>query len=115
VLHDPLDRGGQSLGGLVSGISEIVTALGGRNEFEELTGGLPQRLFRASGSLTQQRFELGKELFDRVEIGAIGRQVEQAGAVRDDCLVDAGNLVRGARVDNLGASDCAASCPAVVP
>ena len=51
VLHDPLDRGGQSLGGLVSGISEIVTALGGRNEFEELTGSLPQRLFRASGTL----------------------------------------------------------------
>ena len=32
------------------------------------------------GGFSQQRFKLGKCLFDRIEIGAVGRQIAQFGA-----------------------------------
>jgi hypothetical protein len=41
---------------------------------------------------SQQRFELGEELFDWVEVGAVGRQVAQLGAGSFDGLLDAGDL-----------------------
>jgi hypothetical protein len=38
----------------------------------------------SGGGLSQQSFELGEELFDRIEVGAVGRQVAQlrAGGLR---------------------------------
>ena len=38
---------------------------------------LPGGLNCALGGFTQQRFELGEDLLDRIEIGTIGRQEEQ--------------------------------------
>ncbi len=43
---------------------------------------------------SQQGFEFGEGQFDRVQIGTVGRQVEQAGAACLDRLANAGNLVR---------------------
>jgi len=46
----------------------------------------------------QERFQLGEPLLDRVEIGAVGRQVEQTGASAFDRRPDALDLV-GSRQD----------------
>ena len=43
--------------------------------------------------LAQMRLQLGEHLLDRVEVGAVGRQVEDAGAYLADRCLDAGNLV----------------------
>lgn len=43
--------------------------------------------------LSQERLELGKELLDRVKVGAVGRQVQQAGPDGSDRLRDACHLV----------------------
>lgn len=55
--------------------------------------GLPQALSGALGGLAQRRLELGAGQFDRVEVGAVGRQVDELGALCRDGLGDAGDLV----------------------
>lgn len=52
-----------------------------------------QGLERACGGFAQKRFQLGKSLLDRVEIGTVRRQVEQARAAVLDRGFDARNLV----------------------
>ena len=44
--------------------------------------------------LAQERLELGEQLLDRVEIRAVGRQVEDRGRGRGDRLADDHDLVR---------------------
>jgi hypothetical protein len=44
--------------------------------------------------------QLGEELLDRVEVGAVGRQIEKTGASCRDRLFDASHLVRGEIVHN---------------
>lgn len=39
------------------------------------------------------RFELGEGIFDRIEVGTVGRQVAQLGACGFDRFADAGDLV----------------------
>ena len=51
-------------------------------------------LVRAA-ALRSSALSLAKSLLDRVEVGAVGRQVEDAGAGRRDRLADARDLVRG--------------------
>src|SRR4029077_11548583 len=55
--------------------------------------GLPQAVDRSFGGLSQRRLELGEAQLDRVEIGAVGRQVEDLGALRLDDLADAGDFM----------------------
>jgi len=64
-----------------------------REAVEGLTDGLPQDVASARGGLAQRRFELGEGLFDWVEIGAVGRQVDELGTLRDDCFENAGSLM----------------------
>jgi hypothetical protein len=86
------------LGGLISRVGEVVAAFAGRDPVEELAGGGRQCLFGASGGLAQQRLEFGEELLDRVAVGAVWRQVEDAAADRSDRLADAGDLVGSQRL-----------------
>jgi hypothetical protein len=51
---------------------------------------------KASRGFTPRLLEFGDSLLDRVEIGALQRQVKQVGAVRGDRLLDAGDFVRSA-------------------
>ena len=54
----------------------------------------------ARGGLAQERLELGEQLLDRVQIGAVGGQVEERGAGRGDRLADAIDPVRGQVVEH---------------
>ena len=47
------------------------------------------------GDLAEDRFELGEQLFDRVEIGTVGGKVDKNCTASFDGLSDAGNLVNG--------------------
>ncbi len=47
------------------------------------------------GGFAQQRLELGEDVFDQVEVGTIGRQEEEPGALRLDHLAHARSLVAG--------------------
>jgi hypothetical protein len=57
--------------------------------------GLPQAIAGALCGLAQYRLELGEGLFDRVEVLAIGRQVDELRALRGDRLGDAAILWLG--------------------
>jgi hypothetical protein len=48
-----------------------------------------ETLAGALGGLAQNRFELGEGLLDRVEVGAVGWQVDEPGALRGDRFGDA--------------------------
>jgi hypothetical protein len=66
-------------------MSQEVSAFMWWEGFEELgDGGLD--LLEAPGvCLSQGCLELGEHLFDRVQVGTIGRRVEQLGTSRSDC------------------------------
>src|SRR6185503_3016698 len=63
---------------IVSCGSEVVGAFGGREDVDEVPNGGPKALDGALRGFAQERFELGEGILDRVEIRAVGRQVEQA-------------------------------------
>ena len=60
-----------------------------------MSNGVPKAVTGAFADLFEQRFEFGEGLLDRIEVGAVGWQVEQLGAAAFDRLLDAGNLVAG--------------------
>ena len=62
---------------------EVSTFLWGYGFQEPGDGGL-DLLEVASVCLSQECLELGKRLLDRVEVGAVGRQIEQLGTGRPD-------------------------------
>ena len=74
-------------------IDEIVGAFLGGEGGEGEGYCCDERVQGSGGSLSQQSFELGEELFDGIEVGAVGRQVSQLGAGSFDCIADAGDLM----------------------
>ncbi len=81
-------------------MGEVVGAFGGRDGFEEAADGLPELLFGAGRSLPKERLELGEQLLDRVEIGAVGRKVQEESAGSGDRLAHPVDLVRGEVVEH---------------
>src|SRR5581483_12496781 len=72
---------------------EVVSAFGGTETTDAVADGGPERGARPRGGAAQQLLELGERLFDRIEIGTIGRQKHQVGATGLDRLAYAGDLV----------------------
>src|SRR6185437_3392840 len=78
---------------VVSGVSEeVCTFVGleggegaGDSGFESLDG--------AGGGHAYMRLELGEAVLDRIEVGTVGRQIEQDRIDGFDGLTDAGHLV----------------------
>ena len=60
---------------------------------ERFAEGVPKPGDGSGGDLSQERFELGEGLLDGIEIGAIGRQVDEHRATSLDRLAYAGNFV----------------------
>jgi hypothetical protein len=76
-------------------VCEVVPALL-RTDFCERVGDRRNECIdRSGGGLSQQSFEFGEELFDRIEVGAIGRQVAQLCTGGFDGFADAGDFVAG--------------------
>ena len=65
-----------------------------RFEFGERVGdGVDQRFEGSRRGFSEQRLEFGEELFDGIEIGAVGRQIAQSRPGLFDRRFDAGDLV----------------------
>jgi hypothetical protein len=81
------------LDGTIAAVAEVVGAFGWRVGCEEAADAGPELVPGPGGGLAQERLELGEQLLDRLQIRAVGRQVEERGAGRGDRLADAGDLV----------------------
>ena len=60
-------------------MGEVVATFGGAEAVQQRPDPPPRRLNAAFGRVPEQRFELGEDLFNRVEIGGVGRQEAQRG------------------------------------
>ena len=74
-------------------MAEKVGALGGREAGDNIAKRVPKCLDGSQCLGSQEGFELGESLLDRVQIGTVGWQVVQSGADGFDCLADSGDLV----------------------
>ena len=74
-------------------MGEVVGTFGGWDSGEEAANGRPERVSGACRRLPEQRLELGEQLLDRVEVRAVGRQVEDRGAGFRDRLAHTIDLV----------------------
>ena len=55
---------------------------------EQRSDASPGCFLGALGSLAQEVFEFGEDLLDRIEVGGVGRQEQEAGASGPDCGSD---------------------------
>ena len=73
----------------------MLTHSAGVTRVDEATDGGPECLDGARGLPSQERLELGEGVLDRIEVGAVRRQVAQLGACRLDQIAHARPLVTG--------------------
>ena len=73
---------------------KIVGAFSGGEAFGDVSESAPECFEGACGPFAERGLEFGEDLFDRVEIRAVGRQVEECRAGGFDGLADARDLVR---------------------
>ena len=79
---------------------EVVGAFGGGEFVEELTDAIPEGVDRALGRSSEESFEFGEGELDRVQVGRVGWEIEEAGAGSLDALAHAGDFVSGEIVDD---------------
>ena len=65
-------------------MSQIVSTFVGRDDVQDVTEMTPSGFMIAFLGLSHPVFDLGEELFDRIEIGAVSRQEDQVRAARPD-------------------------------
>jgi hypothetical protein len=75
-------------------MGEVVGAFRRRKGIEGMSDRLPRDLAGSGRGVAQQGLELGEGKLDRVEVGALGRQVEEPRTRCVDGLAHAGDLVR---------------------
>lgn len=71
-----------------------------REVVEQVADTPPSGLLGSFSGLAQEVFELGKDLFDRVEVGAVGRQEQEPRSSGPDGCPDGGLLVAGEVVED---------------
>ena len=74
---------------------EVGGAFVGGEGVESRGDGVPKGLDGAGGGLSEQGFELGEDLLDRVQIRAVGRKIHQRRSHVFDRFADAGHFVAG--------------------
>src|SRR6266516_2883933 len=84
----------------ISGVCEVICALGRAEGLEQRSDPLPGGLYCPLGGFAQQRLELGKDLFDRIEVGAVGWQEEQLSAGSADGVTHGLSLVAAEIIDD---------------
>jgi hypothetical protein len=68
-------------GGTISRVLQVVSAFVRRKVIDEGADALPWRGFGSLGGLAPQVLELGEDLFDRVDVGAVGRVCRDRGEI----------------------------------
>ena len=79
----------------IAASSGIIGALDWGELFDEAADSIPECIDGACSGGAQETFELAEGEFDRIEIGTVGRQVEDGSAAGVDCLTHADDLVAG--------------------
>ena len=77
----------------IARVADIVGTLRRRDGGEGRPYRRPQAGHRAGGDRPQARFEFRKDLFDGIEVGAVGGQGEQVGASRLDRVAHPGHFM----------------------
>ena len=77
-----------------------MSALGWGEGAEQLADVLPEPVGGACGGFAEQCFELGKELFDGVQVRRVGWQIAQACTRRGDGFPDPSHLVAAEVVED---------------
>ena len=81
LTHErPLQKSGMILVLVIACFSEVVATFLRGERIEDLPDGVADGLDGSLGLLAQEMFELGEELFDRVEVGRVFGQEEEPGA-----------------------------------
>ena len=70
-------RSGFALIRIVSSGGEVVCAFLRLEELNEATDGVPETVDGSFSGLAQEGLQLGEGVLDRVEVGAVGRNIEQ--------------------------------------
>ncbi len=81
-------------------MADVVRAFLWCEPVEQPSDGLPKSLDGSLGGIAQQAFQFGEREFDRVEVRAVGRQVEERRPARLDGLLHAADLVRAEIVEH---------------
>ena len=79
----------------VAGITDVVQAFLRREAFECVSDGLAEFVEGSLGGGSQEGFELGEDLLDGIEVGTVGREIEDSGSGLFDGLADALDFVGG--------------------
>jgi hypothetical protein len=77
---DPPNAGTKHLGRPISGAGEIFFAFGWLNRREGLGDGVRNGVERSGRSLSNEAFDLGEDLFDRIEVGRVFGKKQEASA-----------------------------------
>src|SRR3954463_5574302 len=95
---------------MVSGTGAVkeVAAFCWREEIGDAADGLPQALDGALRGFAQQRLVFGESLLDRVQIGAVGRQIDELRPSDGDRLGNAGDFMAAQIIeqDNVAGRQC---------
>lgn len=75
-------------------MANISSTFVGLELIEQSTAGRPKRLLRTGRCFPEERLELGKDLLDGIEVGAVRRQITNVGTRGLNGLGNAGHLVR---------------------
>ncbi len=74
--------------GSVSGVLDVVGTFVGWEAVEDGADPLPGGFGGSFGGVSQQMFEFGEDLLDRVQVGTVWRQEQQVGAGVSDGFSD---------------------------
>jgi hypothetical protein len=86
--------------GSIAGISKIVSAFGWREGIKDLANRSPSVGDGSRLGLPHEVFELGEELFNRIEIWTIGRQEEEVCAGLSDGVTNSFSFVAAKIVED---------------
>lgn len=82
-----------SSSGTVSGVGEVASAVFRLEAVEEVADAPPGGLHGALGGLAKEVLQLREDLLNRVQVGAVGREVEEFRARRAERGPDGGTFV----------------------
>lgn len=75
-------------------MSVVISAFGLGKSFEKFAATFPEADDGALGGAANEPLELGEDLFDRIEVRAVGRQIQDLGSDPFDRRLNARHFVR---------------------
>ena len=93
-------------------LAAVIAAFVFGKAFDELAAASPEVKHGAFSSTADEPFELGKDLFDGIEIGTVRRQVDESRTDGFDCLANPSDLVCAEVVEDHDVAPLVIACHA---